>query len=354
MLSKSHELIRNGNINRREFLKTTGMLGAGVAASSLLVPLAEAVKFDKNMFKVSRSLPAMGTMVSITVLDGSKDRGEEAISAAFNEIERLVKILSRFDTATPLYQLNREGFLNESPPELSYLINKSKHYYSLSNGSFDITIKPVLDFITQSFKNDQKLSGSEEKKIKDLLRLVDSGLIYTSGKRITFRKDGVQITLDGIAKGYIVDKATKKLSDMGIKHALINAGGDISAIGGKDSNKPWKIAIEDPLKGKNYPSVVSIKNGSIATSGNYEVFFDKKKVHHHIINPKTGLSPLINASVSIQAQTTMEADALSTAVFLLDAHSGIQLINSLPSCKSLVVTKNHVTIKSNRWQGSKI
>ncbi len=354
MLSKSHEFIRNSNINRREFLKITGMLGAGVATSSLLVPLAEAVKFDKNLYKVSRSLPRMGTMVSITVLDGSKDRGEEAISAAFNEIERLVKIMSRFDTTTPLYQLNSEGFLNESPPELSYLLNKSKHYHSLSNGSFDITIKPILDFITQSSKKDHNLSDSEEKKIKDLLRLVDSTFIHTSGKHVAFKKDGVQITLDGIAKGYIVDRATKKISDAGIKHALINAGGDISAIGGKEDSKPWKIAIEDPLKGKNYPSVVSIKNGSIATSGNYEVFFDKKKVLHHIINPKTGLSPLINASVSIQAPTTMEADALSTAVFLLDPNSGIKLINSIPSCKSLIVTKNQIKIKSNSWQNSKI
>lgn len=353
MLRKSHEIIKNRYVNRREFLKISGMLGAGVATSSLGMPLAEAIKFDKNLYKVSRSLPYMGTMVSMTVLDPSKDRGEEAISMAFNEIERLVKIMNRFDAGTPLYQLNSEGFLHEVPPELSYLINKSKYYNQLSNGLFDITIKPVLDFFAQSFKKQQNLSYSE-KKIKGLLRLVDSKFITTNGRSIGFKRDGMQITLDGIAKGYIVDKSAKKLSDMGIKHALINAGGDISAIGGKENNRPWKIAIEDPLKKKNYPSVVSIKNGSIATSGNYEVFFDKEKVFHHIINPETGLSPLTNVSVSIQAPTTMEADALSTAVFLLDPVPGTKLINSLPSCRSFIVTKNQRKIKSNGWQGSKI
>ena len=353
MLSKSHEFIKNRDINRREFLKITGMLGAGVATSSLAIPLAEAIKFDKNLYKVSKSLPTMGTIVSMTVLDPSKDRGEEAISMAFNEIERLVKIMSRFDTSTPLYQLNSKGFLPEAPPELSYLINKSKYYYQLSNGLFDVTIKPVLDFFAQSFKDHQNISYNE-KGMKDLLKLVNSKFITTNGRYIRFKMDGMQITLDGIAKGYIVDKATKKLSDMGIKHALINAGGDISTIGGKENNRPWKIAIEDPLNKKKYPSVVSIKNGSIATSGNYEIFFDKEKVFHHIINPETGLSPLRNVSVSIQAPTTMEADALSTAVFLLDPTSGTKLINSLPSCSSFIVTKNQRKITSNGWQGSKI
>ena len=100
--------------------------------------------------------------------------------------------------------------------------------------------------------------------------------------------------------------------------------------------------------------MVAITNRSIATSGNYEVFFDQDKIFHHIVNPKTGLSPLINVSVSVQAPTAMEADALSTTLFILDPARGTRLIDSLPHCQSLIVTRNKKKIKSTGWQGIRI
>ncbi len=222
-------------------------------------------------------------------------------------------------------------------------------YHQISNGLFDITVKPVLDLLTQSFK-DQKILLQINDKISEPLELVNAELISLHGNSVSFKKDGMGITLDGIAKGFIVDKAIEKLMKHGIKHALINAGGDIRTIGDKGNSRPWKIAIEDPLKKKNYPDIVAITNSSIATSGNYEVFFDQEKIFHHILNPKTGLSPLINASVSIQAPTAIEADALSTAIFTLDPARGRGLINSIPRCQGLIITRNQQKIKSNGWK----
>lgn len=353
MLNKYKQVIENGFINRRDFIKISGILGAGLATSSIAAPLSETVKFNKNLHKISRSRPAMGTIVSITVLDPSKDHAEEALYAAFDEIERIVKILNRYDNNTPVSQLNSHGTLSGPPPELFFLINKSKYYNQISNGFFDITVKPIIDLFEKSFKIQKKFS-IDNKKLAHLLRLVDSRLIELNKQSIGFKKDDVEITLDGIAKGYIVDRAMEKLMEKDITNAIINAGGDIRAIGGKESNMPWKIAIEDPLKKKNYPSVIKIKNGSIATSGNYEIFFDKERVFHHIINPKTGLSPLNNVSVSVHAPTVMEADALSTTLFVLNHIDGTKLINSLPSCESFIVTKNQRKIKSNGWHGVKI
>ena len=350
MHRESHKFLEHGYINRRDFLKISSMLGLGLATCSIGVPFAEAVKFDNNLYKVSKSRASMGTIVSITTLNPSKDHAEESIVLAFEEIERLTKMMSRFDAGTPVAQLNRDGFLKQAPPELSFVIKKSIQYNQISNGIFDITVKPVLDLLTQSFK-DQKKVLLNKKKIAALLELIDTKLISLSGNDMFFKKDGMGITLDGIAKGFIVDKAIEKLMKHGIKHALINAGGDIRTIGDKGNNRPWKIAIEDPLKKKNYPDLVAITNRSIATSGNYEVFFDQEKIFHHIVNPKTGLSPLINASVSVQAPTAIEADALSTTLFILDPAQGTGLINSIPSCQSLIVTRNQQKIKSNGWRG---
>ena len=91
----------------------------------------------------------------------------------------------------------------------------------------------------------------------------------------------MQISLDGIAKGYIVDQAANLINLNRIKYALINAGGDVRVIGGKSPNKAWKIGIKDPLEKREYTEVFELNNGAVATSGNYENYFDKDKIHHH-------------------------------------------------------------------------
>ena len=339
--------------SRRDFLKVSGIIGLGLAACPIGAPLAEAVKFDRELYKVSRSKIGMGTIVSLTVLDASKDHADEAIALAFEEIERLTRLMSRFDATTPVAQLNREGLLKDAPPELSFLIKQSMYYHQISSGVFEITVKPVLDLFAQTLRGPHKALPNEE-KISELLELVDTTLLALSRNTIGFRKDGMGITVDGIAKGFIVDKAAEKLMKRGIRHALLNAGGDIRTIGDRGNNRPWRIAVEDPFKRKNYPALVAITNRSIATSGNYEVFFDQERIFHHIVNPKTGLSPLIPASVSVQAPTAMEADALSTAVFILDPARAMTLIDSRPHCQSLIVTRDGRKIRSTGWHSISI
>jgi thiamine biosynthesis lipoprotein len=352
MFGEPH-LMDNGCMDRRHFLKLSGIVGLGLATYRAVAPCAEAVKFDRALYKVSRSRLGMGTIVSLTVLDPSQDHAEEAVQIAFEEIERLTKLMSRFDAATPVAQLNREGFLNDAPPELSFVIESSLYYHRISNGFFDITVKPILDLFAHSFQGPKEVLPDEE-KMAELLELVDTRLISRTRNAIAFKRDGMGVTLDGIAKGFIVDKAVEQLRRRGIKHALLNAGGDIRTIGGRGTQRPWKIAIQDPFGKGNYPALVTIADGSIATSGNYEIFFDQEKIFHHIINPKTGLSPLVNASVSVQAPTAMEADALSTTLFVLDPAQGMRLINSRPSCEGLIVTGNKKKIESAGWHRIRI
>lgn len=353
MSKESYRTVEYEPITRRGFLRLSGVLGLGLAACPIGASLAEASKFDRHLYKVSKSRPEMGTVVSITVLNNSKDQAYEVIDLAFEEIARLTKLMSRYDSDTPVSHLNRDGFLKGVPPELYFVVSESMRYHGISNGRFDITVKPLLDMYEQLSTSSEGISAHEE-KIHDLLELVDAKLIAMNKGSISFRKQGMGITLDGIAKGYIVDKAIGVMQRRGIQHALINAGGDIRAIGDKGGNSPWRIAIEDPLKKHNYPDIIAIKNSSIATSGNYEVFFDREKILHHIVNPETGLSPLMNASISVQASTVMEADALSTTLFTLNPIEAIRLIQSLPHCEGLIVTRNNRKIKSTGWQGIRI
>jgi thiamine biosynthesis lipoprotein len=339
-------------MDRRIFLKRSGLLGLGVATAAMLPLRAEALSFDKKMVKVSQTMLAMGTFVSMTLLHPSKDQAEEAIALAFEEVQRLERLLSRYDKTTPVHQLNREGVLKDVSPEVGDVMRHSLRFHEITHGYFDVTVKPAVDLFKE--KVFEQNSRPTEQQLKEVLSLIDARNICYQDKTILFKKEGMGVTFDGIAKGYIVDRAAEALSDRGIENYLINAGGDIRTKGSKQGKLPWLVAIEDPEKKQKYPDVIQMRDGAIATSGNYEVFFDKEKMFHHIVNPMTGVSPSSSVSVSISANSTMEADALATSVFVMGPREGSELINSLPGCSSLVVAKDGSLLKSSRWKSSAI
>lgn len=338
-----------GPMNRRSFLKLSGILGIGIASATAIPTWAEAVRFNRKLYKISKTRLAMGTFVSMTLLHPSRDQAEDAMGEAFFEIDRLSRSMSRFDETTAVTQLNREGFLKDVPPEVGEVVKRALEYYRISNGAFDISVKPVVDLFKERFSKGKKMPPTEG-ELREALRLVNASNIEFEGSSLRFKHPGMGITLDGIAKGYIVDRASHVLAKHRIKNHLINAGGDIRTMGHRRDKQPWTIAVQDPQKKKHYPDIIHMTDGAIATSGNYEIYFDKEKMFHHIINPNTGLSPDESTSVSVLAETAMDADALSTSVFVMNPERGTRFINSLPKCESLVVAKGNRKIKSSGWK----
>ncbi|MCP4681829.1 MAG: FAD:protein FMN transferase [Desulfobacterales bacterium] len=341
------------NINRRAFLRLSGFVGLGMAGAGIIPGVAEAVKFKRNLYKVSETKLAMGTFVSMTLIHPSRDEAQEAMGRAFEEIERLIGLMSRFDDSSAVAQLNKEGLQKDLPPEVINVVSTALDYYRISQGTFDISVKPVVDlFRTDSGKENMIFPRGND--LSQALKLVGSDKIQVSGRTIGFKVPGMGITLDGIAKGYIVDCASKVLTSLHVKNHLINAGGDIRAMGSKRDKKPWTVAIEDPCKRKQYPDIIHVTDGAVATSGNYEVYFDKEKMLHHIMDPKTGLSTRSSDSVSVSANTAMDADALSTTVSVMDPVAGIRFINSIPECECLVMADKAKVFKSKGWKSAAI
>jgi len=337
-------------MDRRSFLKLSGLLGIGFFSAGVAIPAgAEAVRFNRKLYKISKTRLAMGTFVSMTVLHESKDQAQEAMGEAFLEIDRLTRAISRFDTTTAVAQLNREGVLKDVPPELAEVISRSLVYYRISDGAFDITVKPIVDLFKEKFSNGEG-RGPSEAELQNALRLVNGADVEFTGNTIRLSRPGMGITLDGIAKGYIVDRASAVLSRKGIKNHLINAGGDIRTAGNRRDGKPWTIAIQDPQKQKRYPDIIHLTDGAVATSGNYEIYFDREKMFHHIVDPRNGQSPEESVSVSVVTETAMEADALSTTVFVMAPELGTRFINSRPRCESLVLAKGNRKIHSAGWK----
>ena len=343
--------MKDSHIDRRSFMKLSGLLGLGLASAGVIPITAEAVKFNKKMHKVSKTRLAMGTFVSMTLIHASRDEAEEVMGQAFEEMDRLSALMNRYDERTAVGQLNREGHLNDLPPEVAEVVSRALYYHRLSQGNFDITVKPIIDLFKEKTGENQKALPTH-KELRKALEFVDSNNIELKGKAITFKKPGMGITLDGIAKGYIVDRASERLAAHGIKNHLINAGGDIRTMGARADNKSWTVAIQDPLKKRNYPDIVHMNTGSIATSGNYEIYFDREKMFHHIVDPKTGISPEMSTSVSVTAPTTMDADALATGVFVMNPVKGTGFINSLAQAESLIVAKDGTQLKSRGWKSA--
>jgi thiamine biosynthesis lipoprotein len=224
------------------------------------------------------------------------------------------------------------------------------YYGELSNGSFDITVQPILDLYKYSFENFGR--PPKEEDIKDTLDLVDYRYVLIKDDLIILRKEGMKVTLGGIAKGYAIDRAVDVLKRYEIKHALVNAGGDMRAIGSK-GDEDWRIALQNPRNKDEYITIIPLDNKAVATSGDYERYYDENKSFHHIVDPRTGYSAAELISVTIVADKAMDADAIATSVYVLGKEKGMELIERLDGVEGLAITKDKEIVRSSGFTDSK-
>lgn len=336
------------NQKRRSFLKLSGLLGLGaVSATVLPAENAEAFLFGKKEYKVTKTRLVMGTFVAMTAIHSSRDEAEQAIGLAFEEIDRLNGMLTHYENSSSIGQFNGKGKLENAPQEVLDLVAHSLYYNRETGGAFDITVKPLIDLYKSSFAGNRQPT---EQQIDNTLKLVGSQNLRFQGGILEFGNSDMAITLDGIAKGFIVDKASEVLSANGVINHLINAGGDIRTNGSAEKGKAWTVAVQDPSKRKEYPDIITMKDGAIATSGNYEIYYDKEKLFHHIVDGHTGHSPQLSSSVTVVAPTVMDADALATSVFVMEPKAGIRFIETQPATECFVIGKDGSISQSAGWQ----
>ncbi len=334
---------------RREFLRSCGLLGLGLAAAGAVPAAAQAaVRAGSAGHTVARTLPLMGTFVTLTAVHPSQDLAEEAVGRAFVEMERLCAVFDRHRGDTAISVLNTDGKLAGAPAELSAVVERALSLHSLSDGAFDPSVAPLVDALRDRAAAGKSLDLSSA-EMAELLALVDCGAVSVAGRRISLGKGGMALTLDGIAKGFIADRASAVLSASGVADHLVNAGGDIRAAGEKAPGKAWTVAVEDPAKAGNYPAVITLGNGAVATSGSYEIYFDRSHAHHHVVAPGSGVSPHEVVSATVKAPTVMEADALATAVMVMGARAGVAFVDSLPGRECLLVSATGAQLASRNW-----
>ncbi len=282
---------------------------------------------QRPLYKDTRVL--MGTFVEVISPD------KRASKIAFDEIQKIENLLSKYKPDSEVSKLNALGESKVSP-EIFFIIKKSKEFSEASGGAFDITVAPLVDLWGFT---DRKFKIPQDDEIKETLKLVGSEKIVLNDNDnvVKFSFPGMKIDLGGIAKGYALDCAAKKLKNAGIKSCLINAGGQVYALGDK-FGAPWRIGIKNPRR--DAPTeFITLENQSASTSGNYEQFFVKDGMRYaHIIDPKTGSPAKAGLiSVTVTAPEGLTADTLSTAIFVLGKEKGEALAKNFPQIKLMVV-----------------
>lgn len=322
----------------------------------------ESLRLDDGHWRVTQLRPAMGSFVAVTALHESAALAQHAIGRALEEMDRLIGLLNRFDGCSALAVLNDAGHLDDAPAELTEVVAAGLAIGQRSAGAFDITVKPLVDLFRDPATYAPRTPPTDD-ELRAALELVGTAHVSVEGRAVRLARTGMGLTLDGIAKGYIVDAMAAVLHRLGARRFLINAGGDIRTAGERGDAKPWTIAVRDPgadapswdsaaWQRNALPQSVSLRNGAVATSGSYEVYCAADPGRHHIVQSRDGCSPSATLSVTVTAPTTVAADALATAVFVLGAEEGLRLIDRTAGSECLIVDEHRNQVRSRGWRGA--
>jgi thiamine biosynthesis lipoprotein len=325
-------------LSRRDFIKITAVAGGALVGGKLLLDL-----FDEQRYitlKETRVL--MGTIINLAVVAHSQSDAEHAIEATFTELERQIAIFDHRSSDSPVTILNREGVLFDPTTEFLEVLEQASIVSGMTNGAFDVTVKPLIDLYQQSQPD---LPGEEE--VQGALGLVDYRKLAVSTEKVHCTQPGMQITLDGIAKGFIVDAGVAQLRQLGYDNIFVEAGGDLMASGLKEGEIPWRVGVQSPREGRGVIlASFSVRDQAVATSGDYMQYFSQDKSHHHILDPRTGYSAPYIASTTVLAPNCMIADAVATALMVLEPSEGIRILNQTPDVEGMLITKSMEEIKS--------
>lgn len=282
---------------------------------------------------------AMGTFVIQRINHKNYNNISRSVIERINQIEARMTINQEGGEINRLNASAGKEFVPLSEDTL-FVLNKAKEYAQLSGGSFDMTVGPITK-AWGIFTDSPKVPTRDE--IQRLLNLVDYRDLEVIADQSEARlKDSGQIVdLGAIAKGYAADEAIKIYKDNGVKSAFISLGGNVATLGGKPDGTPWKVGIRNPRGPEgSYIGIVSVKDKAVVSSGDYERYFEEDGVkYHHIMDPRTGYpsdSGLIGTTIISDA--SIDADALSTAVFVMGLNEGLRFVESLDGVEAVLIT----------------
>jgi thiamine biosynthesis lipoprotein len=287
--------------------------------------------------------PVMGTFAHVIVIAVEEKAAQACIEAAIEQINKIDELMSYHNPDSEISRLNRSAFENpvKVGPLTYQVIKKAVEFSRLTDGAFDVTVGPLVDLWRRAgdantVPTQQQLQEAGSRVGWDKLILEDSE------QSVQFAVDGMRLDLGGIAKGFAIDKAIEAIEEAGGLGALVDIGGDIRCFGKTPKGqKYWLVGLQNPDLESEEQILFTLKlsAGAVATSGDYQRFVLIGGRHYsHIINQKTGNSAEALSSVTIITDSATDADALATAVSVMGAAKGTELIEKSSSTEAIIIS----------------
>ena len=281
---------------------------------------------------------ALDTAIQIDIYSGGNER---ILDESVDILENFEKQMSYYSEDGELKKINlapanQELMLSDTMFEV---LKIAQDVYRLSESNFDITIGALSKLWREHI---QAKTLPDESEIAELMKYKGFNNIILMNNRLIKNNDKLELDLGGIGKGFSADLVKRHLEKSGVTKAILNFGGNLVLMGATPDD-PYKIGIQDPFGDRNnYFAVLTVGDCAVVTSGSYERNFEKDgKLYHHIIDSKTGY-PVDNSltSVTVIADSSAYADALSTAFFTMGLSDGMKLANSLENVSVYFVSKS--------------
>ncbi len=261
---------------------------------------------------------AFGTIVELTITGTDQETADKAAKILETDFKRMHHDWHAWHPG-PLLSINQHLARGEPAPvddKMMPLLKRAKELALMSEGTFNPLIGKLLEI--WGFHNDEMPEKPPpEKAITDFLKNAPNPADLTFNKqRVAIDNPTACFDLGGFAKGYGIDRAIDRLKKLGIRNAIVNAGGDLKAIG-KRHDRRWRIGIRHPRKAGVIASIDVNDGESVFTSGDYERYFIYEgKRYHHILDPRTGYPATDFISVTIINPDAGLSDAAATAILV--------------------------------------
>jgi thiamine biosynthesis lipoprotein len=299
-------------IARREFLA----FGTGALVVAAL-PLAVKRRLTQAG-TVRRTIPVMGTIAEFAVVHRDERIAEAAIDAAIAELRWVERTMTRFDDASDIGRANLYAARRPVPitAETAMVVSESLRWSEATDGMYDPAAGKVVRLWDVNHRHEPPSeAGLVALAGRRFHRYVEVGT--HSGQPVLLYHDAdVSLDLGAIAKGYAVDRAIDVLRSRGIRQAVVNAGGDLYALGSAPNGEPWQIGVRDPNDARSIAEVLHVADGAVGTSGTYMQYFRYRgHRYHHLMDPSTA-APRRTAmqSYTVRADRNLHADVAASSL----------------------------------------
>jgi len=308
-------------INRRRFVKIAATQSLALLGGNSLLNAAQTPKI-KTWTGI-----LFGSEASIQISHTDPEFAQNLLQDCVSELLRLESIFTLYDQSSELSRLNREGNLQSPSPEFLELTKTALTYGMRTWGAFDVSIHPVIEALR---------TGASPSELQKARQLVDYRNVQVSEGSVRLLTPGAQISLNGIAQGFITDKIAERLHAKGLRNTLVQLG-EKRALGQHPAKRPWTIGLANPAHPNEISEVIELNNRALASSGGYGTRFNASPDSHHLVNPATGRSSHTFSAVHVLAQSATEADALSTALSACSPELYPKIRNAFPDAQVIAI-----------------